>query len=65
MNRNYDLLETSRGSEARQREGGLEVSVFRMVFGACLSVWRILQIYRLLYSCAIEDREAMLQGHRR
>ena len=40
VNRNYDLLETSRGPEARQREGSLGVSVFLIVSGACWSVWR-------------------------
>ena len=40
MNESYDLLETSRGPEARQREGALEVSVFFYVCGACYSVRR-------------------------
>ena len=40
VNELYDLLETSRGPEARQREGALEVSVFLIVSGACYSVRR-------------------------
>ena len=35
-----DLLETSRGPEAFQREGALEVSVFLILSGACYSVRR-------------------------
>ena len=35
VNESYDLLETSRGPEARQREGALEVSVFLILCGAC------------------------------
>ena len=34
------MLETSRGPEARQREGALEVSVFLILSGACYSVRR-------------------------
>ena len=40
VNELYDLVETSRGPEARQREGALEVSVFLILSGACYSVRR-------------------------
>ena len=35
MNKLYDLPETSRGPEARQRERAVEVSVFLIVYVAC------------------------------
>ena len=63
VNESYDLLETSRGLEARQREGALEVSVFVIVSGACWSVWRKKSqnngYFSNLLECAIEYREAI------
>ena len=63
MNELYDLLETSRGPEARQREEALEVSVFLIVSGACYSVRRKNSqnngYFSNLRECAIEDRAAI------
>ena len=58
-----DLLETSRGPEARQREEALEVSVFLILSGACYSVRRKNSqnngYFSNLRECAIEDRAAI------
>ena len=63
MNELYDLLETSRGPEARQREGAPEVSVFLILSGVCYSVWRKNSqnngYFSKLRECAFEDRAAI------
>ena len=62
MNELHNLLETSRGPEARQREGALEVSVFLILSGACYSVRRKNRqnngYFSNLRECAIEASRA-------
>ena len=63
MNESYDLLDTSRGPEARQRKGALEVSVFLILSGGLLM--RGAQksqnngYFSNLLECAIADRAAI------
>ena len=59
MNESYDLLETSRGPEARQREWALEVSVFLILSGACRSVRRKNSQNNGYFCSKIEDRGAI------
>ena len=59
MNEFYDLLETSRGLEARQREGALKFIGGPMLPLSSKSVWRIKVKITVTFGHGDEDRGAI------